>query len=331
MGECVPKAENRQEKRYYGGLLLDHLKAAMGRRAGAAVLFMERAVFAFSGREGLAFVLDELKEWEKHLEWTFFVSWIPADKKALAHPYERLSAVSDYGFYCREFNVLSEGSTKEEPGQADFTLLEEALRNEEPQAASARLEEALNELKRLNKKPEEARRCCLRAYLLLARYPDGKVQDQAIMELLMMKEELDFENLKAMLFGLLNCWETGCLEKRIESYSRPVRTAIRYVHEHLKDEELSLAMVAGKVLFLHPDYMGKLFKKETGLSFTRYVTELRMEQARKLIARNPDIKVYELSEEVGFGSNPHYFGQTFRQAWGCTPTEYKKAQKEKGN
>ena len=54
-----------------------------------------------------------------------------------------------------------------------------------------------------------------------------------------------------------------------------------YVHDHLSDEGLSIAAVAGTVLFIHPDYFGKLFKKETGIAFTRYVMDLRMDRAKK--------------------------------------------------
>ncbi len=331
LGECIPKAGSRQEKRYYGGLLLEKLKNFMGNGPGLAIFFMEHAVFALpSDEKGFSELLEALRVWEEGLEWTFFVSWMPVwENQSESCPYERLAEISDYGFYCQDFQVLSAASVRESLGEPDFSRLEEAILQENPKEAYKRLTEGLEELKAMNKRPEKARECCLRLYLRLARYPSGPVGDQDLMELLMMKPDSDFESLKAMLFGLLSRWETGCLEKRIASCSTTVRTVIRYVHEHLKDESLSLAMVAGKVLFLHPDYLGKLFKKETGMSFTRYVTELRMERAKERIEGDPEIKVYELSEEVGFGNSPHYFGQMFRQAWGCTPTEYKKAQKEK--
>ncbi len=331
LGECIPKAGSRQEERYYGSLLLERLRIILGKGEGTAVLFTDHAVFALpSEQDAFSAFLEALRAWEKTLEWTFFVSWLPIDgHNSLRRPYEKLSELSDYGFYCHDFQVLSPDSIEEKPGSPDFSRLEEAVWQEHPVEAYARLQEALERLKDLNKRPAEAREYCLKLYLRLARYPSGPVEDKDLMELLMMKPDSDFERLRAMLFGMLSRWETGCLEKRIASCSATVRTAIRYVHQHLGDERLSLAMVAGKELFLHPDYLGKLFKKETGMSFTRYVTELRMERAKERIEEDPEIKVYELSEEVGFGNSPHYFGQMFRQVWGCTPTEYKKAQKEK--
>ena len=124
----------------------------------------------------------------------------------------------------------------------------------------------------------------------------------------------DFNGLAAMLRQLLTQWETDRSEKNQASFSSTVQKAMLYVHDHLSDEGLSIAAVAGTVLFIHPDYFGKLFKKETGIAFTRYVMDLRM-----------DIKVYELCEATGFGENPHYFSQVFRSCCGCTPSEYKRA------
>ena len=68
-----------------------------------------------------------------------------------------------------------------------------------------------------------------------------------------------------MLRQLLTRWETGKSEQNLASFSSIVRKAMLYVHDHLDDEELSIAAVAGTVLFIHPDYFGKLFKKKQGL------------------------------------------------------------------
>ena len=69
-----------------------------------------------------------------------------------------------------------------------------------------------------------------------------------------------------------------------------------------------------------PGYFSTLFKKETGESFSRYLTQIRMEKAKELLEQTA-LKNYEIAEKVGF-SDPHYFGISFKKMTGKTPTEY---------
>ncbi|WP_338130737.1 AraC family transcriptional regulator [Cohnella ginsengisoli] len=43
------------------------------------------------------------------------------------------------------------------------------------------------------------------------------------------------------------------------------------------------------------------------------------------IAAEPDVKIFELAERLGFGDNPQYFSQIFKKYAGCTPSEYIKS------
>ncbi|MNJ80329.1 HTH-type transcriptional regulator YesS [compost metagenome] len=76
---------------------------------------------------------------------------------------------------------------------------------------------------------------------------------------------------------------------------------------------------------MNADYLGKLFKKETGEKFSNYVVKLRMEKAIEEIEKTGDVKVFELAEKLGFGDNPQYFSQVFKKYTGHTPSEYKRS------
>src|SRR5690554_8060858 len=67
-------------------------------------------------------------------------------------------------------------------------------------------------------------------------------------------------------------------------YSKAVRQTIQYIREHLDDHSLSLHHIATDILYLNPDYLGKIFKKECGIRFSDYLLMLRMEKAKQLIA-----------------------------------------------
>jgi len=72
---------------------------------------------------------------------------------------------------------------------------------------------------------------------------------------------------------------------------------------------------------LHPSYLSKIFKDETGATLSEYWTKARMERAMELI-RNTDMKVYEVAEQVGYAT-PHYFIKIFIRHFGMTPHEYR--------
>lgn len=72
---------------------------------------------------------------------------------------------------------------------------------------------------------------------------------------------------------------------------------------------------------MNTSYLGYLFKKETGLFFNDYVNQYRIGRAIQLL-HNPDIRVNEIAEQVGFCS-PSYFVQCFKKQTGLSPVKYR--------
>ncbi|QAY66038.1 response regulator transcription factor [Paenibacillus protaetiae] len=110
-------------------------------------------------------------------------------------------------------------------------------------------------------------------------------------------------------------------------HSSIIERMIEVVNENIGDELLSLNWVASETLYMNADYLGKLFKKETGEKFSNFVMRQRIEKAVQLIEAAEDVKVFELAEQLGFGDNPQYFSQVFKKYTGQTPSEYRKAPK----
>jgi two-component system, response regulator YesN len=106
--------------------------------------------------------------------------------------------------------------------------------------------------------------------------------------------------------------------------SSVVNRVIEIVKENLGNPELSLKMVASEMLYMNADYLGKLFKQETGQRFSAYLTRLRIEKAVEHILECDDVKVVTLAEMIGFGDNPQYFSQVFKKYTGYSPSEYRK-------
>lgn len=95
------------------------------------------------------------------------------------------------------------------------------------------------------------------------------------------------------------------------------------VSRELDNPDLSLKWIAQNRLYMNENYLSRLFQKKTGCKFSTWLTEQRMEHARKLLLSNPDIKLSELCARTGFVNNPAYFSTLFKNYCGCTLTQYR--------
>ncbi|MBQ0059931.1 MAG: response regulator [Lachnospiraceae bacterium] len=77
-------------------------------------------------------------------------------------------------------------------------------------------------------------------------------------------------------------------------------------------------------LYISPNYLSDLFKKNTGMKFSDYVTEVRLEKAKELLL-DVHNKVGDIAELVGF-TDPRYFSSVFRKKYGMTPREFRNSQ-----
>lgn len=89
---------------------------------------------------------------------------------------------------------------------------------------------------------------------------------------------------------------------------------------HNLTKDVSLTAVACNLNF-SKDYIGRMFKKKTGMSFLQYVTRTKMEYAKKLLASG-EYKNYEVCKILGYRT-PDYFTQLFKNYTGITPLTYR--------
>lgn len=104
-----------------------------------------------------------------------------------------------------------------------------------------------------------------------------------------------------------------------ERYNGDIYKVKRYINKHY-NENLTLKRIAGK-FFMNPVYLGQLFKKTYGVYFKDYLLEVRIEKAKQIL-RQTDMRIYEVAEQVGFGS-PDYFVTQFEKMEGSTPSKYR--------
>lgn len=100
-----------------------------------------------------------------------------------------------------------------------------------------------------------------------------------------------------------------------------IREAKAYISDHYK-EQIVLEDIATR-LKIHPTYFSEVFKRETGVSFKEYVTDLRIQTAKDCLIKSPTATVSEVSELSGY-TNPQYFCRIFKKIIGITPTQFRK-------
>ena len=93
-----------------------------------------------------------------------------------------------------------------------------------------------------------------------------------------------------------------------------------FIHEHYTESDLSVETLCAH-LHLSPTYFSTLFKREVGMSFTAYVTVVRMDAAAAAL-RNTEEKTYLIARQCGY-DDPNYFSYVFKRHFGMSPTKYR--------
>jgi len=113
---------------------------------------------------------------------------------------------------------------------------------------------------------------------------------------------------------------TEILETKENEYLKPIQDAQTYIQNNYGNM-IKLDDVSALVGF-NPTYFSTLFKKETGISFLTYVTDIRMKEAKKKLS-DLNKSITDVSYEVGYQDIKHFTKQ-FKKATGLTPSKYRK-------
>lgn len=122
------------------------------------------------------------------------------------------------------------------------------------------------------------------------------------------------DNLKIALF------QRQCVQRETPQEERTIHSITRYLQAHLA-EDVSLSVLAEE-FHLNPQYISQLFKSEIGVNFLSYLTNIRMEQAKKLLLTT-SLSVAEVSERSGYGDY-RVFTKVFKKSEGITPSQYRR-------
>ena len=108
---------------------------------------------------------------------------------------------------------------------------------------------------------------------------------------------------------------TACYQRQ-----QPLQGAIHYIEQHFQEhiDQKEMAERCG----MTPFRFSRLFKQTYGIGFLEFVLRKRMEKAEELLC-NSQMPVTSIAYAVGF-QEPSYFARTFKQHFGCCPSDYRR-------
>lgn len=241
--------------------------------------------------------------------------------------YERLKRCMGYSFYSDSDEILYENDIKISENtikiRAEYSSIEHAARTGDCDKMKMLLSGFFKTLEKTMPTPAVAKTYCLELYVCIIRCCSVEKIEKYMQGISSVQESKSLRDIKAFIEEKgFEITEANAPESN-KIYSSLIRDTINIIDDNIENENLSLRWLAGTILYTNVDYLGKLFKKETGKNFSHYVMEKRMEMAKDLIIGGKKDRIYEVAEKVGYGSNSQYFSQVFKKYTGVSPLEYK--------
>ncbi|MDD6484681.1 MAG: helix-turn-helix domain-containing protein [Clostridiales bacterium] len=241
--------------------------------------------------------------------------------------YERLSNGLAYFFYGDSTEILYEGDFTQEGNagdiKPDYGAIERTIKSGDKEKTQELLEEFFTALRTASPVPAVAKTYCLELYVCMIRCCRTEMMEKYMKGIVTVQELGSFREIRRFISEKAKEIVAVNEPKEVKIYSSLIKETVDIIDKNLSNENLSLRWLAGTILYTNVDYLGKLFKKETGQNFSHYVMEKRMEMAKKLIVSGSRDRIYEVAEKVGYGSNSQYFSQVFKKYTGISPLEYK--------
>jgi len=117
----------------------------------------------------------------------------------------------------------------------------------------------------------------------------------------------------------LNFWYDSFTPVEHANYSSKIASACEYMKNHYM-EDISLEQTA-EFVSINPSYLSYIFKKETGITFLQYLTNIRLQKACELMLMDPSLSLEAVSAQTGYHS-ASYFHKIFRSKFGISPRQW---------
>ncbi|WP_176461690.1 PocR ligand-binding domain-containing protein [Anaeromicrobium sediminis] len=130
----------------------------------------------------------------------------------------------------------------------------------------------------------------------------------------------NMDDLSYCILKVLNHFTESVIHLHESKNPVKFKEALTFINSHYM-ESISLEHVSNKI-GLSPKYFSSLFKKEQGISFTKYVNKLRIDEAKRLLVLT-NRTILDIGLTVGF-EDVSYFSKVFKKITNLSPNQYRK-------
>ena len=134
----------------------------------------------------------------------------------------------------------------------------------------------------------------------------------------------DFDALFLWLTRVMNSLMDSIFRFKGLRHANVIHQSVQYISTHYA-ERLTLEDMAQRV-YLSPAYFSRVFKQETGETFTAYLNRVRIDHSRALLRRK-DLRLVDIALMVGF-EDQSYFTKVFKKVVGISPLRYREGKKK---
>lgn len=211
------------------------------------------------------------------------------------------------------------------PSAGEMVLLD-AMRSGSEEASRLALNAFLEELLQAQSQHSDYQLSLLRLLVDLLKFgqelsipPERIAQNEAslIQSLFKLRHIREMEEWFWTIFVLPYLQELGA---RRENQFKMISEAVIDIIRREFDSVITLEDCASRINY-HPHYVSRVFRQETGINFGEYLTQHRMDMARKWL-KETDMKIAEIAERLQYNNSANFI-RSFRKYAGMTPGQYR--------
>lgn len=161
------------------------------------------------------------------------------------------------------------------------------------------------------------------ASLLLNLSEQAKTSINEIVGLNLIEELSEFDNYFEMLdwvYEILLKIKIQDNRKQLSHTENITKKAMDYITQNYDDVDLSLEKLSSQIN-VSISHLSMLFKKNSGVTFSKYLINVRINKAKELLDTT-QLKIVDISEKVGY-KDVYYFSHSFKKVTGVSPREYR--------
>lgn len=237
--------------------------------------------------------------------------------------YQTANKISEYKIVYPNISWIKEykdGSIDEDNINIEFEELKKILMNKDFSNTTEYIKDMFINLKNEKTSPKQIKMKAIEIFLNVYNYfNDTKLMKGLNIYLENAINNNTIDDIEFELISMVKYMQSK-LENTEESISPVIIKLLQHIETNYKDD-LNLKEIS-ESLNINSIYLGQLFQKETGILFSDYINNFRINKAKDLLV-NTSLKASEIGDLVGY-ANKNYFYRKFKTIVGVTPSDWRK-------